>query len=103
MHMATTHKIPTIARPMPSAARAFHQPYVPVYALHDSHPDPPSHAWMMSNSHPEVANPHQPRTASSTTRAVNPAEDMLNPATDGMSMCRAAGRGCSTPNAMLVT
>ena len=56
-----------------------------------------------SNSTPEVANPHQPRTASSTTRAVNPAEDATNPESEGTSMCRAAGRGCSMLYAMAVT
>ena len=56
-----------------------------------------------SSSSPEVAHPHQPRTVSSTTRAVNPAEDATSPESEGTSMCRAVGRGCSTPYATAVT
>ena len=48
----------------------------------------PSQPNTMSSSTPEVVNPNQPRTASSTTRVVNPAEAATNPATAGTSTCR---------------
>ena len=93
--MATTQKMPTTERTTPAKARAFHPPSAQVYAHQENHPDRASQPSTMSNSTPEVANPHQPRTVSSNTRAVNPAEDATNPESEGTSMCRAAGRGCS--------
>ena len=50
-----------------------------------------------------MANPHQSRTLTSTMTAVSPAEADMNPATDGKSMRRQAGRGCSIRYDTLVT
>ena len=50
-----------------------------------------------------ISNPHHPRTFTSTMTAMSPAEADTNPVTDGKSMRRQAGRGCSMRYDMLVT
>ena len=87
----------------PKNANARHQPSAPSKAHHESQPDKPSYPRMTNRSTQEVANPHHPRTLTSTMSAMSPAEAAMNPATDGMSMRRQADRGCSTRYDMRVT
>ena len=76
--MATMITTATTDSTTPKKASTCHPPSAQVNARHESHPDAPSQPRMMSRSHPEVANPHQPRTTSSTKRAANPTDDAVN-------------------------
>ena len=80
-----------------------HQPSAFSNAHPESHAARPSHTATADRSIQEVANPHQPRVLTSTTTVAAPAIAIANPATDGNSMRRQAGRGCSMRYDMLVT
>ena len=74
---------PTTDTTTPKKEGTCHQPSAFSNAHPESHPDRLSHTTKASMSTHEVANPHQPRTFTSTMSAMSPAEAIANPATDG--------------------
>lgn len=72
-----------------------HQPAAFSNAQLESHPARPNQTTKTSMSTHEVANPHQPRTFTSTMSAMSPPVAVKTPATDAKSMRRRSGTGCS--------